>query len=118
MLSVRPPLRPIVWVGSAFDDLLSFPEAIRKDAGFQLHRLQAGLEAADWKPMTEIGKGVAEVRLQNGSGAFRIIYLARFEEAVYVLHCFVKKTQQTSKHDKRIAQARFQTVQDEQRSRK
>lgn len=60
MLLERPAMRPIAWMGSAFDYLLSFPEAIRKDAGFQLHRLQAGLEAADWKPMPEIGKGVAE----------------------------------------------------------
>ncbi|MFG6093438.1 hypothetical protein [Enterobacter soli] len=62
-------MRPIAWMGSAFDDLLSFPEAIRKDAGFQLHRLQAGLEAADWKPMPEIGKAL----LKYGFEAIRAL---------------------------------------------
>jgi len=118
MLSGRPPIRPIAWSGSSFDDLLRFPEDIRKDAGYQLHRLQAGLEAADWKPMPEIGRGVAEVRLRSGAGAYRIIYLARFERAVYVLHCFVKKTPRTSEQDKRIAKVRFQAVLAEQRSQK
>lgn len=95
--------------------MLIFPEDVRKDAGYQLHRLQAGLEAADWKPLSEIGSGVEEVRLRSHSGAYRVIYLARFEQAVYVLHCFVKKTQRTSGHDKRIAKARFQSVLEEQR---
>lgn len=91
MLSQRPVIRPIAWMGSAFDDLRGFPEEIRRDAGYQLHRLQAGLEAADWKPMSEIGKGVAEIRLRGNMGAYRILYLARFDDAVYVLHCFNKK---------------------------
>ncbi|SYX24368.1 Phage-related protein [Citrobacter freundii] len=91
MLSIRRALKPIVWIGSSFDDLRSFPEDIRKTAGFQLHRLQAGLEAADWKPMPEIGRGVEEVRLRYESGAYRIIYIARYANAVYVLHCFNKR---------------------------
>ncbi|MGX5102140.1 type II toxin-antitoxin system RelE/ParE family toxin [Enterobacter cloacae] len=115
MLSERPVLRPIAWMGSAFNDLLGFPEEIRKDAGYQLHRLQAGLEAVDWKPMSEIGKGVAEIRLRGQSGAYRILYLARYEDAVYVLHSFNKKTQRTSGHDKYIAKARFQAVLDARR---
>ncbi len=118
MLPERPTLRPIAWVGSAFDDLLCFPEKVRREAGYQLHRLQAGLEAADWKPMTEIGRGVEEVRLRSSSGAYRILYLARFEEAVYILHCFIKKSRRTSEHDKRIAKARFQSVMEELRSGK
>ncbi|ENF7817158.1 type II toxin-antitoxin system RelE/ParE family toxin [Enterobacter soli] len=84
MLLERPAMRPIAWMGSAFDDLLSFPEAIRKDAGFQLHRLQAGLEAADWKPMPEIGKSVAEIRLRSHTGAYRILYLARLQAVIDV----------------------------------
>lgn len=115
MLSEKPAMRPIAWMGSAFDDLLGFPEEIRRDAGYQLHRLQAGLEAADWKPISEIGKGVAEIRLRGDTGAYRIIYLARYEDAVYVLHCFKKKTQRISGHDKYIAKARFQAVLDTRR---
>lgn len=110
MLSARPAMKPIVWMGRAFDDLLNFPEVIRRDAGYQLHRLQSGLEAMDWKPISEIGKGVGEVRLRGDTGAYRIVYLARYEDAIYVLHCFNKKTQRTSGHDKHIAKARFQAV--------
>ncbi|MDI3362422.1 type II toxin-antitoxin system RelE/ParE family toxin [Lelliottia sp. V89_10] len=117
MLLEKPTMRPVAWMGSALDDLLGFPEEIRKDAGYQLHRLQAGLEAADWKPMSEIGRGVAEIRLHGATGAWRIIYLARFDDAVYVLHCFVKKTQRTSGQDIRIAKARFQAALDEMRNR-
>lgn len=118
MLSERPLVRPVAWVGSSLDDLLSFPEDIRRYAGYQLHRLQAGLEAADWKPMSEIGKGVAEIRLRSVTGIYRLIYLARFEDTVYVLHCFAKKTQRTSRRDKCIAKARFMAVLEEQRNRK
>lgn len=115
MLSEKPTMRPIAWMGSAFDDLLDFPVEIRRDAGYQLHRLQAGLEAADWKPIPAVGKGVAEIRLRDGTGAYRIIYLARYEDAVFILHCFKKKTQRTSGQDKYIAKARFQAVLDARR---
>ncbi len=115
MLSQRPAMRPIAWIGSAYDDLLGFPEEIRRDAGYQLHRLQSGLEAADWKPMSEIGKGVAEIRLWGKAGAFRILYLARFDDIVYVLHCFNKKTQRTSHQDKQIAKVRLHAVLDARR---
>lgn len=117
MLLERPTMRPVAWMGSALDDLLGFPDDTRRDAGYQLYRLQAGLEAADWKPLPGIGKGVAEIRLRSTTGAWRIIYLARFDDAVYVLHCFMKKTQQTSGQDMRIAKARFRAVLDELRSR-
>lgn len=118
MLSIRHASRPIAWVGRSFDDLCCFPAEVRKEAGYQLHRLQAGLEAADWKPMTDIGPGVEEVRLRHVCGIYRIIYFARMEDAVYVLHCFGKKTQRTSEQDKHIAKARYQAVQQELRNRK
>ena len=85
----------------------AFPEDIRKTAGFQLHRLQAGLEAADWKPMPEMGRGVEEVRLRYESGAYRIIYIARYANAVYVLHCFNKRRNVLLEHDKHIAKVRY-----------
>lgn len=110
MLITKRGLKPLAWMGSSFDDLRGFPDAIRKDAGFQLHRLQAGLEAADWKPLTTIGRGVEEIRLRNETGAWRIIYLARFEDAIYILHCFNKKTQRTSGQDKHIAKTRYLAV--------
>ena len=91
MLNQQQRMRRIVWMGSSFDDLRQFPEDVRGDAGFQLYRLQSGLEAADWKAMPQLGRGVEEIRLRHFSGAYRVIYLARFAEAIYVLHCFNKK---------------------------
>ena len=102
--------KQILWVGSAHDDLLAFPKDARKEAGFQLGKVQAGLEPADWKPFDDVGAGTREIRIRDASGTFRVMYLAKFEEGIYVLHCFQKKTQATSKQDKAIAAARYRAV--------
>ena len=73
-------------------------------------KVQAGLEPADWKPFDDVGAGTKEIRIRDASGIFRVMYLAKFEEAIYVLHCFQKKTQLTSKRDKAIAAARYRAV--------
>lgn len=88
--------KEIRWVGSAYDDLLAFPVEPRRQAGFQLGKVQAGLQPEDWKPFDEGGAGTREIRIREAGGAFRMMYVAKFEEAVYVLHCFQKKTQATS----------------------
>ena len=118
MLNQQQRLRRIVWMGSSFDDLRQFPEDVRRDAGFQLYRLQSGLEAADWKAMPQLGRGVEEIRLRHFSGAYRVIYLARFAEAIYVLHCFNKKTRRNEEHEKQIVRNRLQVIQQEHRSHK
>ena len=102
--------KQIRWVGSAYNDLLAFPKEARKEAGFQLGKVQAGLEPADWKPFEDAGPGTRELRIREESGAYRVMYVAKFEEAIYVLHCFQKKTQATSKQDKTIAAGRYQAV--------
>ena len=102
--------KQIRWVGSAYDDLLAFPRDARKEAGFQLGKVQAGLEPADWKPFDEIGAGTREIRIREASGIYRGMYVAKFEEAIYILHCFQKKTQVTSKHDSAIAAERYRAV--------
>jgi len=102
--------KEIRWVGSSYDDLLAFPKMPRKEAGFQLGKVQAGLEPTDWKPFDELGAGTREIRISDAKGIFRVMYVAKFEEAVYVLHCFPKKTQATSKQDKDIAAARYRAV--------
>ncbi len=102
--------KEIRWVGSAYDDLLEFPREARREAGFQLGKVQAGLEPDNWKPFDEVGAGVREVRIQDATGIFRVMYVAKFEEALYVLHCFQKRTQATSRHDKTIAAARYRAV--------
>lgn len=100
-------LKPIEFLGSALDELRSFPASARREAGYQLDLMQRGREPSDWKPMTSIGSGVREIRIRSASGAFRVIYVAKLADAIYVLHCFRKRTQKTSKTDIEIAKARY-----------
>ncbi|HDL6963158.1 TPA: type II toxin-antitoxin system RelE/ParE family toxin [Yersinia enterocolitica] len=89
--------KPISFVDSSLDDLRRFPDDARKAAGYQLDRVQHGFEPDDWKPFTSVGPGVKEIRIRDETGIYRVMYVARFEKAVYVLHCFQKKTQATSR---------------------
>jgi len=102
--------KDIRWSGSSYEDLLEFPEDPRRQAGFQLGKVQAGLDPDDWKPFDDVGKGVREIRLRDRSGAYRIMYVAKFDEVIYVLHCFQKKTQVTSKQDKEITKTRYRAI--------
>lgn len=102
--------KQIRWVGSSYADLLAFPKDSRKEAGFQLGKVQAGLDPDDWKPFDDLGAGTREIRIRDASGIYRVMYVAKFEEAVYVLHCFRKKTQTTSQQDKAIATTRYRAV--------
>jgi len=102
--------KQIRWVGSACDDLLAFPTDARKEAGFQLGKVQAGLEPTDWKPFDDVGAGTREIRIRDASGIYRVMYIAKFEEAIYVLHCFQMKTQVTSRQDQAIAATRYRAV--------
>jgi phage-related protein len=92
--------------GSALSDLRDFPVAARREAGHQIDRVQHGHDPADWKPMASIGPGVCEIRVRDASGAFRIIYVTRFEDIIYLLHCFRKRTQKTRKADLDLAARR------------
>lgn len=100
-------LKPVQFWGSALDDLRSFPILARREAGYQLDQVQRGHEPDDWKPMTSIGHGVCEIRIRDEAGAFRVIYIAKFADAIHVLHCFQKKTQKTGQKDIALASQRF-----------
>ncbi len=102
--------KPIEFRGSALGDLRAFPHAARREAGFQLDRLQCGLNPENWKPMSGIGAGVREIRIVDTGGAFRVIYVANFPTAVYVLHCFQKKTQRTRVSDIDLATRRYREL--------
>ncbi|CAG9242605.1 MULTISPECIES: type II toxin-antitoxin system RelE/ParE family toxin [Paraburkholderia] len=102
--------KEIRWVGSSYENLLEFPDESRRQAGFQLAKVQAGLDPDNWKPFDIVGAGTREIRINEQEGAFRVMYVAKFVEAVYVLHCFHKKTQATSRHDREIAEARYRAV--------
>ncbi|MFL9984563.1 type II toxin-antitoxin system RelE/ParE family toxin [Paraburkholderia sediminicola] len=102
--------KALMFCGSALDDLREFPLSARRDAGYQLDQVQRGRNPGDWKPMNAIGQGVREIRIRDANGAFRIIYLAKFVDAIYVLHCFQKKTQKTSQADLDLAARRYREL--------
>jgi phage-related protein len=101
--------KPIGWVGSSLDDVRAFPEPARRAAGYQLRRVQAGLMPDDWKPMTSVGHGVFEIRVRTGQ-EHRVFYVAKYEEAVYVLHAFEKRSRRTSQSDIDLARRRLAEV--------
>lgn len=103
-------IKPVQFRGSALDDLRDFPRAARRDAGYQLDQVQRGAEPDDWKPMKTIGPGVKEIRIRDEKGAFRIIYVAHFGDAIYVLHCFQKKTRKTARRDIDLATQRLRDL--------
>jgi phage-related protein len=100
-------MKPVRFLGDSLECLRDFPEDARHDAGYQLEKVQRGEQPDDYKPMPAVGKGVEEIRLIDERGAYRVIYMARRAEAVYVLHAFQKKTQATSRRDIDVARKRF-----------
>jgi phage-related protein len=100
-------VKPIAFLGGSLDDLRGFPADARRQAGYQLDRVQRGLDPDDWRPLPAVGVGVREIRVRERAGAFRVIYVATFADAVYVLHAFQKKTRQTAKRDVDLAAARL-----------
>ena len=98
--------RPLVWLGASLDDVRAFPDDARRAAGYQLRRVQLGLLPSDWKAMTRVGSGVFEIRVRTGV-EHRIFYVARFAEAVYVLHAFEKRTRQTRSADLEVGRRRL-----------
>ncbi|WP_168791700.1 type II toxin-antitoxin system RelE/ParE family toxin [Paraburkholderia aromaticivorans] len=102
--------KPLNFCGSSLDDLREFPLSARRDAGHQLDQVQRGRDPDDWKPMNTIGPGAREIRIRDANGAFRIIYVAKFGDAIYVLHCFQKKTQKIGKADLELATKRYREM--------
>jgi phage-related protein len=100
-------MKPIAFLGDALRTIRAFPEDARRAAGAELRRVQLGEEPKNWKPFATIGPGVCEIRVRDGGGAFRVIYLARLPDAVYVLHAFQKKAMKTPARDIDVAKARL-----------
>ena len=109
-MGVSKPPKPLRFRGASLRDLRAFPQSAKREAGHQLDRVQAGKAPDDWKPMSAIGPGATEIRIHDAAGAFRVIYFAKFEEAVFVLHCFQKKTRATSKADLELATTRYREL--------
>ena len=107
-------MKPVVWLGDSRARVKAFDPPARHEVGLQLMFVQLGEAPSDWKPMGSVGTGVAEIRVQIG-GAYRLIYLAKFDEAVYVLHVFQKKSRKTSRLDIELARLRFRRLVRERR---
>ena len=103
-------MKVLRFVGDSHRALCNFPKDARQNAGRQLAKVQMGELPDDFKPMPDLGKGVEEIRVWEESGTFRVIYVARLVDAVYVLHAFQKKTRETSKRDKEMAKLRFKQL--------
>ena len=101
--------KPVIWLGNSLDSIKAFSSEARKEAGHQLGLVQEGAEPADWKPMEAVGAGVKEIRLRIEK-AYRVLYVAKFAEAVYVLHGFEKKSQRTSNSDIDLANKRYREL--------
>jgi phage-related protein len=101
------PTKPVVFLGDSLKRLREFLVDARRDAGYQLDRIQHGLQPDDFKALPGLGPGIEELRVWDGQGTYRVIYVARLKEAVYVLHAFRKKSQKTSQSDLDVAAQRF-----------
>src|ERR1041385_6632707 len=98
--------KPLRWVGSSRADIRAFPDEARKEAGHELFKVQQGEEPTDWKPLPDVGVGVNELRIHTGV-AYRVIYVAKFAEAVYVLHAFEKRSRKMRQTDLDLAKTRL-----------
>ncbi len=103
-------IKPLCFLGDSLKRIRAFPNHAKQDVGYQLDRVQHGLEPDDFRSMPSIGKGVEEIRVWDETGTFRILYTARRADAVYVLHAFQKKTQATSRRDIQIAKTRLTQI--------
>ena len=114
------PDKMLIWIGASFEDLRDFPSEARRAAGYELRRIQRGLMPTDWKPLPSVGSGVNEIRIHTRV-EHRVMYVAKFEEAIYVLHAFEKKSRQTRDTDLDLARERLkqaETLRREERKSK
>ena len=103
-------LKRLEFLGDSLEQIREFPFEARKEGGVQLHKVQLGLDPSDWKAMPSVGPGVREIRLRDKAGAFRVIYVANRDDAIYVLHAFHKTTRQTEKRDLDLAAVRLRQI--------
>ena len=102
-------MKPVRFAGSAREDLAAFPEAARRTAGYELFMVQVGRESSDFSRCRTWVRAFTRF-VRDRAGTFRVIYVARFDEAVYVLHAFQKKTPKTSRLDIEVAKRRYRLI--------
>jgi phage-related protein len=102
--------KPVTFHGDSLDRLRDFPNDARREAGHELYQVQKGHDPSDWKPMPTIGAGVREIRIRDADGAYRMIYVATFADAIHVLHAFQKRSQKTAQRDLDLAMTRLRQL--------
>ena len=107
----------LAWLGDSQDVLRRFPKDVRKDLGYALRQVQLGQMPPDSKPMKTVGPGVYELREQDARAWYRVFYLKKIADVVYVLHCFEKRTAQTEKKDINVAKERLKRLREEQHAK-
>ncbi|MCX5721859.1 MAG: type II toxin-antitoxin system RelE/ParE family toxin [Nitrospirae bacterium] len=100
-------MKPIHFVGTSRKNIRKLPDSAQETAGFQLFKVQQGKETDDCEPMPGVGSGVREIRVRDENGAYRVFYVAKFEEAVHVLHVFEKRSQKTARADLEFGKSRY-----------
>lgn len=106
----RPRYAAVVWEGDSREVLCGFPQKVRQNFGFELWRLQQGERPMDYRPLPSIGTGVFELRDQDERSWYRLVYLARVDDVIYVLHCFEKKSREMPGKDFEKAKRRWKAV--------
>ena len=104
-----PLVKRVVWLGSSLEEIRGWTDEAQRDTGYQLFKLQSGLAPSDWKPISSVGSGVHEIRI-HCDNEYRVIYLAKLAEAIYVLHAFEKKTRKTPHAAVNVARRRLQLL--------
>jgi phage-related protein len=102
-------MKPIHWLGNTHKQVKEYPAEVKQEVGYQIDKIQRGEEPADWKVLSSVGHGVREIRI-HAENEYRVIYVAKFSEAVYVLHTLVKKTQKTAYMDLQMAKVRYKEM--------
>lgn len=105
-----PLVATVAWEGDSREVLQSFPDGVRQNLGFQLWQLQLGEKATDYRPLPSVGAGVFELRDQDERAWYRVVYLSRVDDVIYVLHCFEKKSREMPRRDFDTAKRRLRAV--------
>jgi len=100
----------IAWEGDSKEILSSFPDAAKRNLGFQLRLLQQGEQPTDYRAMSSVGPGVFELRDQDDRAWYRVIYLSRVRDVIHVLHCFEKKSREAPLKEINTARQRLKAV--------
>ena len=108
-------MKPLRFRGSSLEDIREMPDEAKNLLGNELMLVQFGYDPTDFKPISTVGAGVYEIRVRTDDGAFRVFYVAKFEEAIYVLHAFQKKTEQTAKADIDLGKRRYKELLNERK---